>query len=175
MSKALIPEQKKLRTASRGVITKGSPKRLKEVWTSKGAGARFPNSLSSCQRRGAPVRLAGHRRIRSPGRRKSLTNSRPSGRTHPRVDMKRASGEQSKYRAQSSSGTEMAKGRKGSRCLTKWFKFSLTYGIQGEARRLRWPRARAPNSAAPWYQARIPPFSRILAASRALASSVSCQ
>jgi len=36
ISRALIPEQKKLLTASRGVITNGSPKRLNEVWTSMG-------------------------------------------------------------------------------------------------------------------------------------------
>ena len=38
ISRSLIPEQKKLLTASRGVITNGSPKRLNEVWTSMESG-----------------------------------------------------------------------------------------------------------------------------------------
>src|SRR2546426_4914633 len=35
--------------------------------------------------------------------------------------------------------------------------FSLTYGAHGEASRLRLPRARGPNSAAPWCQPTILP------------------
>jgi len=42
--------------------------------------------------------------------------------------------------------------RNHSRCLMKSFRFSRTYSAHGEARTLRLPKARGPNSVAPWYQ-----------------------
>ena len=175
ITSASAPEQKKLRTASRGVITRGSPNRLNEVFTSSGAAARSPKRFSNRQNKGLAARSTTCRRTRSPGRTNPASRLRPWGRTEPIVVIKRPDGEQSKYCGQSSAGTEIANGRNASRCFTYSFRFSLTYGAHGEASRLRLPRARGPNSAAPWCQPTILPASSRRRTSSIFWSSLSCQ
>src|ERR1041384_7225789 len=112
--------------ASRGSETSGSPKRLKDVLKRTGAGARSPNLCRSRQKRGGA-----------------------SDWSLAREAMKLQLAEQSKRKGTTSAGAENAKGWKSSRCLMYWLTFSMTYSEKGEARMLRFPSARCPNSVRP--------------------------
>ena len=72
-----------------------------------------------------------------------------SGLTRASVFMKAHKDEYSKKAGQASWVTDIAKGWNHSRCFTKSLRFSRTYGAQGDAKRLRLPSARGPNSVLP--------------------------
>src|SRR3984893_3045403 len=127
--------------ASRGSQTMGSPNRLNDVLTRTGPEATSPNLPSRLQKRGLTcfstkctltVRLLNANR----------SSSGAGSFKVPTEAMKRQLGEQSKKSEALSVGTERAKGWNCSRRFRYRFRFSATYGEKGEARMLRFPRAR---------------------------------
>jgi hypothetical protein len=91
-----MPEQKKLRIASRGEIAKGSLNKLKEVFSKKGAGARSLNFLNQLQKAGFTSRRTTCNRTRFSGSTKSLTSSCAAGLARATEVIKFPSREQSK-------------------------------------------------------------------------------
>src|SRR5262249_35858119 len=118
-----------------------SPKRLNEVLTRTGAGAFSPNLLSRRQKLGLEFLSAVWTRTSVPLK---VNCWRPGTEFFSVASeaMNLQLGEASKNSEARSAGTESAKGWKSSRCLMNWLILSMTYSEKGEARMLRFPRAR---------------------------------
>src|SRR6266568_8409115 len=142
MTKASIPELKNVRTASVGVFTIASPRKLNDVFITTGTPVRFPNSLIRFQYKGLmSFSTVCGRALPSTCVTEGMM-PRFSGLTGLVRIMNGESHACSRYSPATSLSIEGAKGRHHSRNFTALFTLAFISGSRGSARIDRLPRAR---------------------------------
>src|SRR6266849_4126923 len=166
MTRASSPVEKKVRRASPGEQTMGSPWSLKDVFSTIGTPVSWWNASINRRNGGLAASVTVCRRPVPSTCVIAGTWLRRSGRMGRQSSMNGDGATGSNQFGASSASTEGAKGRNGSRCFTSALMVSFMWSGRGSARIDRFPSAQGPASALPWNQPVMLPAASRRAASR---------